>query len=263
MNIYGVVFKDRGKVYYFNGHDMKIPNRVTVIVETEKGLQFGRVVNKLEEENIKIDKENIRDIVRISTRKDYDIYLNNLKEAEEALKKAKEFSQELGLDMNFIDANYTFDKKQLLFNFYADERVDFRDLAKKLAGIYHTRIELRQVGARDKAESVGGIGVCGRKLCCSSFLTHLDSVSITMAKNQNLALNPSKINGACGRLMCCLAYEDEEYQCCMKGIPNVGVKVKTPYGDGQVISVDILNRKYKAVVNDEVKEIHVDYEKRT
>lgn len=260
MNIYGVTFKDKGKIYYFNGHELKIPNRVTVIVETEKGLQFGRVVSKIDSNTESAYKDNMKDIIRISTKKDYEQYLNNLKDADSALKNARNFSKELKLDMNFIDASFTFDRKQLVLNFYADERVDFRELAKKLASVYHTRIELRQVGARDKAENIGGIGICGRVLCCASFLTHLESVSMNMAKNQNLALNPSKINGACGRLLCCLAYEDEEYQKCSCGMPSVGQRLKTKEGDGYVASVDILNRKYKAVINEEIKEIEIDNE---
>lgn len=260
MNIYGVTFKDKGKIYYFNGHELKIPNRVTVIVETEKGLQFGRVVSKIDANTEGAYKDNMKDIIRISTKKDYEQYLNNLKDADCALKAAKKFSKDLKLEMNFIDASFTFDRKQLLLNFYADERVDFRELAKKLASIYHTRIELRQVGARDKAENIGGIGICGRALCCASFLTHLESVSMNMAKNQNLALNPSKINGACGRLLCCLAYEDEEYQKCSRGMPSVGQRIKTKDGDGYVVSVDILNRKYKTLINEEIKEIKIDNE---
>lgn len=258
MNVYGVTFKDKGKIYYFNGQKLRIPDRVTVIVETEKGLQFGRVVKKIDLEKVNIDKENLRLIVRIATKKDYEQYLTNLRDAELALRDAKKFSKELELQMNFIDASFTFDRKQLLFNFYADNRVDFRELAKRIANVYHTRIELRQVGARDKAEQVGGIGVCGRTLCCASFLNRLESVSMTMAKNQNLALNPSKINGVCGRLLCCLQYEDKEYQCCMKGMPSVGDSVKTKYGTGNVISIDILNRRYKVLINEELKEIYLD-----
>ena len=262
MSIYGVSFKEKGKVYYFDGHDLKISHLDNVIVETERGLQFGKVVASLDEEMVQNRKDHLKDIVRVATKKDYDFYLKNLKDAQEALNNARKISDDLKLDMSFIDASFTFDKKQLLFNFYADERVDFRELAKRLAGIYHTRIELRQVGARDKAENVGGIGVCGRSLCCASCLNHLNSVTITMAKNQNLALNPSKINGACGRLLCCLAYEDDAYVECMKGMPSVGAKVKTPFGEGVVLSVDILNRKYKALVNEEIKEINVSYDKR-
>ncbi len=259
MNVYEVVFKDKGKGYYFQGHDLKIPNRVTVIVETERGLQFGRVISKIEDFH-SIPVENLKDIVRIATKKDYEQYMKNCKDAESALKNAREFAQELGLEMRFIEASFTFDRKQLLFHFYADERIDFRELARKLASVYKTRIELRQIGARDKAEQIGGIGICGRKLCCASCLNHLESVTMNMAKNQNLALNPSKINGACGRLLCCLAYEDEEYVRCLYGMPSVGDKVKTPYGEGQVMSIDILRRSYKVLVKDELREIVLEDE---
>ena len=261
MNIYEVVFKDKGKGYYFNGHDLIIPNQVTVIVETERGLQFGRVLDKVNIDFAELEKMDLKEIVRIANKKDYEQYLKNCKDSECALKTAKDFCEELGLDMHFIDASFTFDRKQLLFNFYADERVDFRELARKLASVYKTRIELRQIGARDKAEQIGGIGICGRPLCCSSCLNHLESVTMNMAKNQNLALNPSKINGACGRLLCCLSYEDEEYVRCGYGMPNVGDKVETVFGSGQVVSVDILNRRYKVLVNDELKEILLEDEK--
>lgn len=256
MNIYEVVFNEKGKSDYFNGHDLRIPNRVTVIVDTEKGLMFGRVVGKIV--NNDISKDDIRNIIRISTKKDYEQYLNNLKDATIALENAKKISNDLNLSMRFLDSSFTFDRKQLLFNFYADERIDFRELAKKLANIYKTRIELRQIGARDKAEQIGGIGICGRVLCCSSCLKKLESVSMSMAKNQNLALNPSKINGACGRLLCCLSYEDKEYVKCAKGMPSVGDKVNSEFGVGVVISIDILNRCYKISVNNEIKEVILD-----
>ena len=260
MNIYGVIFRDRGKVYYFNGKELSIPLKVTVIVETEKGLQFGKVVSKIDDSTVENFKEELKSIVRISTKKDYHQYLTNLKDAKLALDEAKNISKELNLKMSFIDAEFTFDRKQLIFNFYADERVDFRILAKRLASLYRTRIELRQVGARDKAEQVGGIGPCGRELCCSSFLTHLESVSMNMAKNQNIALNPSKINGSCGRLLCCLTYEDEEYSRCQVGMPCVGQKVVTSLGEGVVSSIDVLNRKYKVFVNGDYEEIKLDEE---
>lgn len=258
MNVYGVTFRDKGRVYYFNGADLKISNNVTVIVETEKGLQFGKVLYKVDSEMVKKFQDKLKNIVRISTKKDYDQYLTNLKDAKLALKDAKHFAKQLNLKMNFIDADFTFDRHQLLFNFYSDERVDFRELAKKLASVYRTRIELRQIGARDKAEEIGGIGPCGRILCCSNFLTHLDSVSMNMAKNQNLALNPSKINGCCGRLMCCLAYEDAEYSRCQKGMPSVGQKIDTDLGTGIVSSIDILNRRYKVFINGEYKEFELN-----
>jgi cell fate regulator YaaT (PSP1 superfamily) len=257
MKVYGVKFNDKGKIYNFKSDNIECPINVTVIVETEKGLQFGKVVKEINLENNKFDS-NLKDIIRISTKEDYKQYLDNLKEASKALKKAKEFVKNLGLKMNIIDANFTFDKKQLLFNFYAEERIDFRDLAKKLAATYKTRIELRQIGARDKAEEIGGIGICGRTLCCTSFLKQKESVTMNMAKNQNIALNPSKINGLCGRLLCCLSYEDEEYTCCRKLLPEIGQTVKTKYGTGEVKSLDILNKKYMVEINNELFEINME-----
>ncbi len=259
MNIYGVVFNDKGKVYYFNAHDLKLHKNVYVIVETEKGQQYGKIIEKIPEN--KVNKmDNYKDIIRVATKEDYNKYLENLKDAQKALTKAKELAKNLGLDMYFLSANFTFDKKQLLFNFTAEERVDFRELTKKLAAIYHTRIELHQIGARDKASSVGGIGQCGRELCCSSFLKTLESVSMNMAKNQNLALTPSKINGACGRLLCCLAYEDANYLESQKGLPSVGDIITTNNVRGKVISVDILNRKIRLDCGNEIQEMDLKNE---
>lgn len=254
-NIYGVVLKKNGKVYLFNGNDLEIENGERVIIETEKGIQLGQVTKKIDEHDSKISPSDMKKIIEVATDKDYDTYLQNLKDAEKAANNARKFTEELNLNMRVIDASYTLDRKQLLINFISDERVDFRDLAKKLAGIYKTRIELRQIGARDKARNVSGLGLCGRPLCCSSFLTHIDSVSMNMAKNQNLSLNPTKINGLCDRLLCCLTYEDEEYSRCQKGMPSVGQTIKTSEGTGKVVSVDILNRKYKIDVDGVVKEI--------
>ena len=260
MNIYGVKFSDKGKVYYFNAHELEINNNVCVIVETEKGLQYGKVVEKINEEDIKNKSDNFKDILRVTTKEDYKKHLSNLKDADQALKKAQELSDELGLDMRFISSSYTFDKKQLLLSFTADERVDFRELTRKLAAIYRTRIELRQIGTRDKACSVGGIGLCGRELCCSSFLNSLESVSMNMAKNQNLALNPSKINGSCGRLLCCLAYEDQVYLECQKGLPSIGDVVTIEDIKGKVVSVDILNRKIRLDCGNEIREVDLKNE---
>lgn len=257
-NIYGVVLRDEGKIYYFDGHDLEIEKDQHVVVNTEKGIQYAKVVQRIEE--IKIPLSELKSIERIATDKDYDTYLKNLADADKALKKAKQLVKELELDMNILDVSYTLDKKQLLFNFVADERVDFRELAKRLAGIYKTRIELRQIGARDKARMICGIGQCGRTLCCSTFLNHVDSVTMNMAKNQNIALNPSKINGACGRLLCCLTFEDEEYTRCQQGMPAVGQTVKTEYGSGKVVSIDILKRKYKVDIDDVIREIQLDSE---
>ena len=256
-NIYEVVFKEKGKKYYF-GSDLDIKNDTAVIVETERGLQYAKVVNKAED--VKIPIAEIKPIQRIANKKDYNQFLEVTKEAQEALEKARDIAQKLNLEMNIINSSYTFDKKQLLFNFIADDRIDFRELAKKLAGLYKTRIELRQIGARDKAKEIGGLGQCGRTLCCASFLNHIDSVSMNMAKNQNLALNPSKINGQCSRLLCCLTYEDEEYKKCSKGMPNVGQTVNTEYGKGQVISINTLERKYKVMIDNDIQEIELGFD---
>lgn len=254
--IYGVNFKDNGKIYNFKSK-FRCPLNVTVITETEKGQQFGKVVSFIDDENNK-NYDELKEIIRISTKKDYDEYLKNLKDADLALKNCRRLVKELNLDMKLINASYTFDRKQLLFNFLADERIDFRELAKKLAAIYRTRIELRQVGARDKAREIGGLGACGQKICCANFLNHIDSVSMNMAKNQGLALNPSKINGVCGRLLCCLTYEEEEYIKCNKGLPDIGQTVTTPYGEGQVTNVNILDRSYKVLINNEKIDIKVE-----
>ena len=256
--IYGITFKDGGKIYYFKSEELNCPLNVTVIVETEKGMQFGKVVSHLANEDNKLDPFKMKDVLRLSTKKDYEQYLKNLKDSDSALSKAKSFVKELKLDMNLLDASYTFDRRQLLFNFIADDRVDFRELAKRLAGVYKTRIELRQIGARDKAKEVGGVGPCGLTLCCGTFLNHMDSISMNMAKNQNLSLNPAKINGLCGRLLCCLTYEDEEYSRCQKGMPYQGEFVKTSLGNGRVVSVDVLNRKFKIDVDGEIKEVTLE-----
>lgn len=260
MNIYGVKFNDNGKVYYFNASNLKIHLNVNVIVETEKGLQYGKVVEKIEKLEDELLKEDLKNIIRLTTKDDYKQYLKNLKDADQAMNTAQKLAKEFNLDMKFLSASFTFDKKQLLLNFSADERIDFRDLTKKLAAIYKTRIELRQIGARDKASSVGGIGPCGRTLCCASFLKNLESVSMNMAKNQNLALNPSKINGSCGRLFCCLAYEDQNYQEAHKGLPNIGAFVKYDNIKGKVISVDVLNRKIKVDTGTEIVELDINNE---
>lgn len=259
--IYGITLKDDGKVYFFNGVDFEFKKGDMVVVETENGFQFGKVVSNISQESVSIPVAEMKKILRLADKNDIDDYNKNAKEANKCLLKAREIAKELNLSMNILDASYSLDKKQLLFNFVAEERVDFRELAKKLASLYKTRIELRQIGARDKARNVCGIGQCGRKICCSSFLNHIDSITMNMAKNQNIALNPSKINGLCGRLLCCLTYEDEEYVRCQKGLPAVGQTVKTDFGSGKVVSVDILNRKYKVDIDGLVKEIVVDCDK--
>ena len=247
MRCVGVEFRKGNKQYTFDCNGLDLNEDDNVIVETERGLQYGRVAiiyNNLE------DGKEYSKVIKVADKKDDIQYKKNIKESENALIKAQELSNELNLDMKFLDASYTFDRKQLLFQFLADSRVDFRELAKSLAAIYKTRIELRQVGVRDKAKEISGIGPCGRKLCCSSFLTDLDSVSINQVKNQNLALNPNKINGLCGRLLCCLKYEDDLYTEFRKDLPEVGEHIHHNNEEGVVTSIDIPNRKYTYVTEE-------------
>ena len=236
IEVIGVSFKKNSKIYYFSPNGLDIKKNSNVIVKTERGLQYGNV----EKSNFNIDSKklttSLSEVVRIASKKDTEKHLKNQEDAKKALIKCRELVLKYNLNMYILEANYTFDRSQLLFTFLSESRVDFRKLAKDLANIYKTRIELRQVGVRE--------------LCCSKFLCDFDSVSINMAKNQNIALNPTKINGACGRLLCCLKYEDECYKECAKGLPKVGKKVETDEGIGKVISVDILKRKYKAELSD-------------
>ncbi len=244
--VVGVSFNQNSKVYFFSSNELNIKDGDTVIVDTERGQQLGYVIAS-DIMNKEVDKD-MKNVVRVATIKDISVFEKNRIDASHALVKAREISKKLELSMNIIDANYTFDRNQLLFYFVSDSRIDFREMAKQLAFIYKTRIELRQVGVRDKAKSVSGMGQCGRELCCSCFLKdNLDSVTINMAKNQNIALNPNKINGQCGRLLCCLKYEDEVYTKNRQSLPNIGDRVSTVNGEGKVVSIDILKKSY--VVN--------------
>lgn len=245
VNVVGITFKKYGKKYYFDCHNLNLRKNLTVIVETERGLQFGTVITDI----IKMDKKSIhyplKSVIRVSTKKDYTNHLNNIKDAKNAYKKCNELIKKYNLDMKLVDVNYTFERTQLFFTFIANDRVDFRDLAKDLAKIYKTRIELRQIGVRDEVRKIGGNGVCGRELCCCSFLNNFDVVSIKMAKEQSASLNPSKISGNCGRLMCCLKYEQEVYEEKNKRLPKVGAVVKTEDGKGTVCSVETLREMVK------------------
>ena len=255
MKTVGVEFKKDGKQYLFYDDNFKVNIGDNVIVDTERGEQFATVCAIYDDDN----KEHSK-IVKIATKEDERQNNINQKEAKRALQSAEDFAKKLNLDMKFIDAYYTFDRKQLVFQFLADNRVDFRDLAKQLASIYKTRIELRQVGVRDKAKEISGLGQCGRRLCCSTFLTDLDSVAISQVKNQNLALNPTKINGLCGRLLCCLKYEDNLYTEYRKDLPEVGDTIEYNKEKGTVISLDIPRRKYTILTeNNEKIEIEVPF----
>ena len=250
---------DNDRAVYFNGNDLFVNVGDNVIVDTEKGLQYG-VVKALN--NDEFDASLYKNVVRVATSDDIKKNNDNINDAIFALKKCRKLVQKYGLNMKIIDAYYTFMREQLIFRFVSEDRVDFRNLAKELGAIYKTRIELRQIGIRDKARFVGGIGPCGRLLCCSTFLTEFNSVSINMAKNQMLALNPNKINGVCGRLLCCLNYENEQYSEARKSVPEVGKRVKFNGSEGKVISSEPLAGKYKLLVGNEVVNIDVNDSKK-
>ncbi len=249
--IIGIKFKKPGKIYFFNPRGEKLKKGDFVIVETVNGMEIAEVTI----ENKEMPEEKIinplKSIIRKATYKDIKHKEENNKQEEEALKKAQRLAQKHNLDMNLMEAEYTFDNGKLLFYFTADGRIDFRDLVKDLAAIYKTRIELRQVGVRDQVRKIGGNGVCGRELCCCSFLDNFDSVSIKMAKEQNIALTPSKISGNCGRLMCCLRYEQNVYEEKLARLPKVGATVKAPdEGIGIVDSIETLKERIRVKFTD-------------
>ena len=251
--VYQVLIEDKKEIIALSNSGKYLVGD-NIIVKTSRGEQYGKITDIISEKNNEI---NDIYIIRKANKKDYNNYLKNLRLSEDMLKFAKQEATKLKLDMNFVSADVTLDNKHLLYQFVADERVDFRELAKSIAGKYKLRVELRQIGARDKAKLIDGIGPCGRRLCCASFLDKLDSISMNMAKNQGLALNPSKINGACGRLMCCLTYENNNYLECRNQLPGVGKMVETEFGEGKVVSEDVLNLKYTVNINNELKEIKV------
>ncbi|MEG0825873.1 MAG: regulatory iron-sulfur-containing complex subunit RicT [Bacilli bacterium] len=245
INAVGVSLKEKGKIYYFSPGKISLKPNITVIVETERGLQFGKVETSIIEIDALNLKSPLKEIIRIASKNDYQTHRQNLKDAEKALVECKKTVDKMNLPMQIMDANFTFNRDQLIFRFISENRVDFRELVRNLASIYKTRIELRQVGVRDKAREIGGIAPCGRQLCCTKYSYDFDSVSINMAKNQNIALNPTKINGVCGRLLCCLKYEDENYTKNRSKLPNIGQTVTTEKGVGIVTNINILNLSYK------------------
>lgn len=245
IKVVGVKFKEAGKLYYFSPGDLKVRKGDNVIVETARGLEFGTVT--MEETEIK-DSEIVaplKNIIRTATEKDRRKHKQNLGKKAEALRLCQEKIDAHKLEMKLIDVEYTFDNSKVVFYFTADGRVDFRELVKDLAAVFRMRIELRQIGVRDEAKMLGGVGNCGRGLCCSTWLADFEPVSIKMAKVQNLSLNPSKISGICGRLMCCLKFENEVYTHLKKGMPSAGERIKTPDGIAVVTDVNILENKIK------------------
>ena len=249
MNIIEVKFDYGCFDSFYKNDKLNLKKNLTVIVNTDRGYQFGKVVRIIDDLS-SFSNLDLNTVVRIASKKDYLHYVENNKMSKNAVDKCRDIVEKNQLNMTILDGSYNFDRSQLLFRFIADERIDFRDLAKELGAIFKTRIELRQIGIRDKAKEVGGIGPYGRLLCCSSFLRNFDSVSINMAKNQNVSLNPSKINGICGRLLCCLGYEDETYTALKKELPKVGMMADTELGMGKVVSVDVLKGKYSVDLNE-------------
>ncbi len=256
--IIGVKFREAGKIYYFSPGKLKINAGDHVIVETARGVEYGFVAQG----NRMVDSSKIvlplRTALRKATSDDTDRYESNKKLEEEALPICKKKIEDHGLDMKLVDAEYTFDNSKLIFYFSAEARVDFRELAKDLASVFRTRIELRQIGIRDEAKMLGGLGVCGRPFCCSSFLSDFVQVSIKMAKEQNLSLNSSKISGTCGRLMCCLRYEHETYEAEIAKTPKIDATVKTPDGIGTVTETSPLTGFIKVKIGDSTKAFHRD-----
>ena len=250
VKITGVRFRNVGKIYYFNPKNFQIKTGDAVIVETARGVEFGRVVlGPKEVEDSKV-VQPLKDVIGVATKKDQEKEENNRKKEKEAYEICLKKIQKHDLDMKLIDAEYTFDNNKVLFYFTADGRIDFRELVKDLAAVFKTRIELRQIGVRDETKILGGIGICGRPLCCHTYLSEFVPVSIKMAKEQNLSLNPTKISGVCGRLMCCLKNEQETYEYLNKKLPGLGDRVVTPEGlKGEVQSVNVLRQLVKVLVD--------------
>ena len=250
IKIIGVRFRNVGKIYYFNPKDFKIKVGDHVIVETARGVEYGKVVlgpKDMDEEKV---VQPLKEVIRIATQKDKAKEEANRKKEKEAFQICLKKIRAHELDMKLIDVEYTFDNNKVLFYFTADGRIDFRELVKDLAAVFKTRIELRQIGVRDESKMLGGLGICGRPLCCHTYLSEFAPVSIKMAKEQNLSLNPTKISGVCGRLMCCLKNEQETYEYLNKKLPNNGDTVTTPEGyKGEVSSVSVLRQLVKVIVD--------------
>jgi len=263
ITVIGVRFKKAGKIYYFNPGDLDIKKGDFVVVETARGIEFGECVVGMKELREGEIVAPLKNVIRKALEEDINANKTNKEKEEEAFKICLEKIKAHDLTMKLIDVEYTFDNNKVIFYFTADGRVDFRELVKDLASIFRTRIELRQIGVRDEAKMTGGLGPCGRSLCCSTFLGEFAPVSIKMAKEQNLSLNPTKISGICGRLMCCLNYEQETYEGIRKRLPKVGSIVDTCYGKGEVVSNSVVKEAVKVKVNikdgeDDIKVVSIN-----
>ena len=254
VKVVGIRFKKAGKIYYFDPAELDIKKGDYAIVETARGIEFGECVIAIKEINEEEIVAPLKSVLRVADENDIKKHEENKSKEAEALEICLKKIEEHGLTMKLIDVEYTFDNNKVIFYFTADGRVDFRELVKDLATIFKTRIELRQIGVRDEAKMIGGLGPCGRPMCCSTFLGDFASVSIKMAKEQNLSLNPTKISGICGRLMCCLNYEQDTYEDIRKRMPQVGSIVDTPNGVGEVVSNNIVKEsvRVKLKVGDEL-----------
>ena len=260
ITVIGVRFRTAGKIYYFDPAGRQIKTGDHVIVETARGIEYGYVVLG----NREVDESKVvpplKSVIRMATDEDETAEARNKQKERDAFKICQEKIKKHHLDMKLIDAEYTFDNNKVLFYFTADGRIDFRELVKDLASVFRTRIELRQIGVRDETKIMGGIGICGRPLCCSSYLTDFVPVSIKMAKEQNLSLNPTKISGVCGRLMCCLKNEQETYEYLNSQLPNIGDYVTTPEGiRGQVKAVSVLRQRVKVLIEQNDTKEERDY----
>ena len=254
VEVIGVRFRTAGKIYFFNPKEFQVKSGDHVIVETARGIEFGSVVSERRQVKEKCIGDELKPVLRIATKEDEERAAKNREKEKEAYKICLEKIAKHKLEMKLVEAEYTFDNNKLLFYFTADGRIDFRELVKDLAAVFRTRIELRQIGVRDETKILGGIGICGRELCCKSYLADFAPVSIKMAKEQNLSLNPTKISGVCGRLMCCLKNEAETYEYLNSHLPNVGDTVTTIDGcKGEVQSINVLRQLVKVLieVNDE------------
>ena len=259
-SIIGVRFKANGKMYYFDPKDKQVQTGQAVIVETARGLEYGECVQGNTEVPEQSVVQPLKSVIRVATDADRETLKRNQKRADEAYIICKRKIEERGLEMNLVTVECTFDMNKMLFYFTADGRVDFRELVKDLASVFRTRIELRQIGVRDEAKMIGGLGACGRELCCSSYLEDFHPVSINMAKEQNLSLNPAKISGTCGRLMCCLKYEHEAYAELQKVTPKNGSIVETPDGRGRVVSTQMLRGTCKVQLDDSTDHTPVQFQ---
>ena len=248
--VIGVRFRTAGKIYYFDPSRFEIKKGDHVIVETARGVEYGTVVGGIREVEDSKVVQPLKPVLRIANERDDEQEAANKVKEKDAFRICQEKITKHGLDMKLIDAEYTFDNNKVLFYFTADGRIDFRELVKDLASVFKTRIELRQIGVRDETKILGGIGICGRQLCCHAHLSEFVPVSIKMAKEQNLSLNPTKISGVCGRLMCCLKHEEETYEDLNRRLPNLGDYVTTDDGlKGEVSSVNVLRQLVKVIVN--------------